>query len=124
MLHRVSAFIVALLVLLPTPGRAQTATDPGSIRGSVTAIGGTTVLPGTQITITNSAGFQAGVTITDGDGAFSLTDVPPGAYTLAASLDGFMTMTRAIRVDPAKQTQITVDLPLSGFAERVNVEAA
>jgi hypothetical protein len=94
------------------------------VHGSITAIGGTTALPGVQIALTNSAGFQTATVLTEADGTFLVDNVTPGSYTVTATLDGFVPTTRAVRVEPGRQAQIVIDLPLSGFSERVNVEAA
>jgi hypothetical protein len=122
---RLTALLIFLLTVLPTLARAQTpAAASGSVKGSITAIGGTTALPGVQVTLTNTSGFQTASVLTESDGTYAINDVAPGQYIVTASLDGFVTMTRAVRVESGKPAEAVIDLPLSGFSERVNVEAA
>lgn len=49
--------------------------------------------------------------LTDGDGGFTLTDVPPGDYTLEAWHETLGTVTRPVKVAPGGALEITIDMP-------------
>jgi hypothetical protein len=76
----------ALTFLLTTPTFAQQAT--GTVLGTVTDPQGA-VLPGTKVTVTNTATGIAHPATTDKDGNFHVLDLPIGTYTVMAEHSGF-----------------------------------
>lgn len=96
--YGIVAFLVTVLVL---PVRAQA---PGglTLMGCVMFFGGD-ALPGVQITVTGET--TARTVVTDGSGCYEAAGLPPGAYDVSASLQGFQTETkndvsvRAVRVE-------------------------
>jgi iron complex outermembrane receptor protein len=98
--------IVALIALVAAPASAQT--PNGRISGVVRDSGGAT-REGVTVRATNSATGAARSATTRGDGAYTISDVPPGTYTVAASLIGFR---RATRTNVAVQGDVNVDLVL------------
>lgn len=49
--------------------------------------------------------------LTDANGSFSLTDVPPGDYTIEAWHETLGTITRAVKIPPHGVLDITIDMP-------------
>ena len=47
------------------------------------------VLPGVTVTVTSSATGAARTAVTDEQGRYTITNLPPGTYTVAAELSGF-----------------------------------
>src|SRR5216117_350561 len=83
------AFLLVLSVLLAVGAFAQTATT-GAIEGKITQAG--TPLPGVTVEIRspNLQGVRSDVT--DAQGNFRFTLLPPGNYSITASLAGFNTV--------------------------------
>ncbi len=80
----------------PTGSRATTvrpaASSPatgGILHGRVTVAGGNQPLRRVRITL-NTPASNLPATVTDSQGLFELTDVPPGTYTLTASRAGYL----------------------------------
>ncbi len=101
-------FLTLLLcaVLLP-PLHAQNAAVTGQITN---AISGST-LPGVHIRLMNQTdnSFITGA-FSDGDGRFSIVDVPAGTYTLVSSFLGCKTDTRSITVTGKGGTEVNIAL--------------
>lgn len=69
------------LELTPAPASS------GTVYGTVTD--GTAPIPNATVKLFDSAGMPYKHTLTDGTGAFSMTDIPAGTYTLAAVAEGY-----------------------------------
>lgn len=69
--------------LEPPPAPASS----GTVYGTVTD--GTAPIPNATVKLFDSAGMPYKHTLTDGTGAFSMTDIPAGTYTLAAVAEGY-----------------------------------
>ncbi len=95
----------ALFVSTGTVAAAQGLGGAGTIQGVVKdATGG--VLPGTTVVITNPVtGFKR-ETVTDAQGQFAFRNLPPNAYRLQVSLQGF----KALEKDVDVRTSVPIDL--------------
>jgi hypothetical protein len=83
------------------------------------------VLPGATVTITQTATGTTRSVVTDGDGAYLLSNLPPGPYQLEVMLQGFRTYVQTgIVLQVAASPTINVSLALGGLEESVTVEAA
>jgi Carboxypeptidase regulatory-like domain len=83
------AVTLALLVLCPAIGRAQTTTS-SQINGTVTDSSGALVI-GATVTVTNPATGVVYHAVTDNLGAYHVTDLLPGTYTMEVAKNGFAT---------------------------------
>lgn len=92
-----------LVAVLPQLGLGQTA---GSIKGKVTDASTGNPLPGATVYL---RGTSMGAS-SDLNGDYSITDVPPGKYTLRVSYVGYRT--RSISLAVASGQQITEELKL------------
>jgi hypothetical protein len=96
-----------LALAMAATAAAQTFT--GGLRGAVRDVNG--VIPGVTVQLVNDDTGQAREAVTNDQGEYSFTAVPPGNYTVRASLTGFRTYeNRNIRV--AAQQFITLDIGL------------
>jgi len=105
---------VTLAVLFAFPAYAQT--PNGRISGVVRDSAGTT-REGVTVRATNTATGVTRTATTRGDGTYSISDVPPGTYTVAASLIGFRRATQAnvqVRGDTSVDL-VLVALPLQAI---------
>src|SRR5207248_2870404 len=83
------------------------------------------VLPGTTITATNEDTGLMRTTVTNGAGAYTISDLPVGRYRLSAELQGFKTATRTgIQLRVADDLGIDFELATGQVSETVNVEAS
>jgi hypothetical protein len=109
--------------LTPTLAHAQ-APDAGVIQGAVTTQAGTVRLPGAQVIVKDGAGVQVEALLCGDDGSFTIVGIKQGKYSVSASLAGFVTATTTAEVAPGKTTTISVDLPIEGISQTVDVVAS
>ena len=99
------ALILPLILLFVASTQAQTT---GSIEGKVVELPGESPLKGAQIFIQD---IQSTAT-TDANGYYCFPDIPPGVYTLKATLSGYRpAVQKGIRVKSGQKT--TVDFKLN-----------
>ena len=94
----------------------------GTLVGRVDDDGGAG-LPGVAVTITSPAlqGSRTAVTNVNGDYYFS--NLPPGDYTVKAALSGFQPATKTVKVSSGQQVTTNVRLGLAGVTSVVSVTA-
>jgi hypothetical protein len=119
--HRVSAFVVLVLVLSSVTVLAQ---STGEIAGRVTD-GSGAVLPGVTVTATQTdTGFSRSI-VTDGNGAYVMPNLPTGPYRLDMMLQGFRSYSQTgIVLQVGATPSINAQLEVGSLAETVSVEAA
>ncbi len=112
------ALLAAALLLVPTVTFAQSAT--GSIEGRVVDENGT-ALPGVTATATSPTMQGQKVAAADGNGQFRLVALPPGAYQVTFSLDGFQDVVQEdLRVGISSKLPLAVTMS-SSFTDTVVV---
>jgi hypothetical protein len=124
-MHRVlrglfgNVLLLLLTSALATAQQGSTAQISGTVKDTQ---GG--VMPGTDVTATQiETGFKRTV-VTDGDGAFTLTNLPVGPYRLDAVLQGFKSYSRTgIVLQVNASPTINIELSLGAVEESVLVEA-
>ena len=90
--HLVVALLCGLALVIQEPRDGQRAPTRGAtIRGQVTAAATGQPLHRVRITVDGSQGNPP-TAVTDTRGAFELTDVPAGTYTITATRAGFLTV--------------------------------
>ena len=113
--------ILAAIGLQAAPVAAQE--TGGSIRGTITDAQAA-VLPGVTITLRNDATNAVQTTVTNQQGAYVLSFVPIGRYTLTAELAGFSTARQAqIEVRVGDRLGIDLRLQVGALTEVVTVTA-
>lgn len=100
--------LLVLALVFAVSAFAQTATT-GAIEGKVTQ--GGTPLPGVTVEVRSTALQGVRTDVTDAQGHFRFTLLPPGQYTLAATLQGFNTITQNVAV--ALNKTLTLDVVMS-----------
>jgi hypothetical protein len=83
------AAVLTILLSISICGRAQSVTG-SQVNGTVTDSTGA-VVPGANVTVTNPATGVVYRAVTDGLGAYHVTDLPPGRYTMDVTKAGFAT---------------------------------
>jgi len=110
--------IFTFLITLGGDALAQTFT--GGLRGAVRDPGG--VVPAATVELINEATGVSRDTSTNEQGEFSFAAVPPGTYTLKASLGGFKTHeSKGIRIGAQQFITLDVTLEVGEVKELVTV---
>jgi hypothetical protein len=119
---RIVAIALALLAVAPAYLAAQT--------GATAQIGGTVkdesgaVLPGVDITVTQTATGAARNAVSDAAGAYVLTNLPIGPYRLEATLQGFRSYVQTgIVLQVNANPTINVVMALGAVSEQITVQA-
>jgi hypothetical protein len=101
------------------PAQAQTTT--GTILGNIKDTTGG-VLPGVTVTAVNQSNGATREALTDARGGYSFSALPPGTYTIAATVPGFYKAQRAnVRLPIASQVEVPFVLEVGGVQETVTV---
>ncbi|MGE0454563.1 MAG: carboxypeptidase regulatory-like domain-containing protein [Vicinamibacteria bacterium] len=116
-MKRLIGLALALLLAFAPAAFAQVSAG-GNIYGTVLDESGA-VLPGVSITVTGETGTRTAVT--GPQGAFRFLNLNSGRYTVAASLTGFATVTRAVQVTTGENVEFTLSLKVSGVQESIQV---
>ncbi len=95
----------------------------GSISGTIVDAT-SAVVPGAKVVIHNAVTNFTRQTMSDPSGAFGFTNVPPNAYDLTVTLQGFTTQTKTVEVRGAIPVQVTVTLEVAGGEQTVEVSAS
>ncbi len=111
-----SAMVVAV-----TPVWAQSVSD-GSITGTVTMATGE-VLPGVALKLTGASLVRGERAATSGgEGKYVFMSLPPGTYTLTATLQGFKTATAAgLVVERGGALNVPIKMEMGKYEEQITV---
>jgi outer membrane receptor for Fe3+-dicitrate len=113
--------MAALLVLLSAA--AAPAQTTGRITGTVTDTSGA-LLPAVTVTVTGPALQGQATAITDATGTYRFLSLPPGTYTVTATLAGFKTVQqRNVVVGLDRNVDVNVRMEVASVAETVTVDA-
>lgn len=113
----VRAAFCSVFLLIPTLALAQ-ATITGTVRDTS---GG--VLPGVTVEA-NSPAIQgtSRVAVSDGAGIYRIIDLPPGAYSVTATLPGFRTIRQDnVQVGGSATITIPIQMAVGGLEETITV---
>ena len=113
--------LLLILLLIPLSLTAQQIS--GTITGNVKDSSGA-VLPGAEVTATNTATRVDSVVVVNDDGLYRIPNLPPSVYDLTAALPGFKTSVVSgieVRVGAVFRRDVTLDV--GQIAEQVTVEA-
>jgi hypothetical protein len=120
------AMVTSCLAFMAGPALAQgPAGHGGSIEGTASTQTDSVKLPGVLIVVTrNGSAEEAGEQVTDANGHFALPELPPGHYTVRATLDGFEPIEKDANVEEGADVHLTIDLSIAAIAEHVDVVAS
>ena len=117
-----SSLIFVFMFLCCYEASAQ-AGSSGSIHG-VVADPSQAVIPGATVRIENPVSGFSQTTTTDGQGRFSISNIPFNPYHLTVSIKGFMPYSQDIDVRSTVPLSLNIGLKLTGASETVTVEAS
>ena len=114
----------SVVCLLLTGAVASAQLSTAQLSGRVTDESGA-VLPGVTVTMTQSETGFTRSDVTDGNGSYVLSNLPPGPYRLEVSLSGFRTYVQTgIVLQVAASPVINAALSVGALEETVTVEGA
>jgi outer membrane receptor protein involved in Fe transport len=118
----IPASVLALVILLvPISGGAQAIT--GTIEGRVTDVSGA-VLPGVDVTVTNESTGQVRSSVTNETGLYNVPLLPPGTYSVQASLPGFRSeLRRGLLLEVDRTARVEIQLQVGEVSEKIEVMA-
>lgn len=119
--HCAIAFVVLLLASAPAFAQQQ----PGGIAGLVRDTSGA-VLPGVTVEAASPALIEkVRSVVTDGEGRYSVVNLPLGTYTVTFSLGGFNTFRReGIQITTGFTATVNGDMQVGAIEETVTVSGA
>jgi hypothetical protein len=118
---RVCAAALALAVAVTTSVAAQQ-TESRVVGTLVDNSGG--ALPGVTVTVTSRQTGAVRTAVTEADGAFAVTNLAPGSYTVMAELSGFAPQTRQIVLGLGQIETMDLTLGVAAVTEAVTVSAS
>jgi len=109
-----AGFVMVLRTNLTVAASTVTAdialSHPGSIAGAVNASGGSPPIAGASI-VASQDGVDVASTLSDGTGAYSLSDLSPGTYTVTSASSGYASQSQTgISVTENGTTNVTFAL--------------
>src|SRR5262245_21501007 len=116
----IAVVVAPLLCLLTSSAVAQTTTS--TIEGTVSDSSGA-VVSGAEVKVTGTTLAGARTATTDARGAYRLTALPAGDYTLSVTAPGFAAAASALELTLNRVLVFDVSLQVEGVAETVQVGA-
>lgn len=104
-------YIALFLLLLLANYTALAQTGSGRIAGSVKDASGA-VIPGSKVSLVNTATGVSQDTTSDGEGVFNFPVVSIGQYQLSVTADGFTPYTESGKIKIDVNTSLTIDVTL------------
>jgi len=115
--------ILALCIMLGTPGDLLAQSDLGTISGFVRDPSGATVA-GAKVTVRNQSGIERTVN-TNESGFYTITNIPAGLYVLSVEATGFQGYrSNDNKLDPSGHLSIDVPLIVGSSTQTVQVTAS
>ncbi|MEK6374348.1 MAG: TonB-dependent receptor [Acidobacteriota bacterium] len=128
--YRVALLLVISMLLVAGVALAQTSTT-GAVQGTVSQ--GGTPLPGVTVEARSTALQGVRTEVTGAGGSFRFNQLPPGEYTITATLAGFNTVTqrnvgvglnRTVTLEVSMSPQVSEQITVTGAAPVVDVTSA
>ena len=96
--------------------------EPGQIGGVIVDVNGA-VIPGAEITVTNTQTGTGLTTRSDDEGHWKIAGVPPGAVKVTISVPGFKRMQYDLDLQASKPVRLGTKLDVAAVNETVNITA-
>ncbi len=112
-------FKLVLFTLFSVFALSQSTTS-GDITGTVTDPSGA-VVPNAKVTATNDATAEAHTATSNGQGAYRLSFLKPGTYTISATASGFQAATRKVQVGLGQVATANIAMALTTATTTIEV---
>lgn len=114
------AILMAGFLLVPALALAQRTTT-GTVTGRIVDSNGG-VLPGVTVTLKSPEALGEFSGVTDGEGIYRVSNLPPATYEVKAELQGFQTVIRHETVRLGAVTQVDITLSVGSVSETITVQ--
>ena len=115
--------VLVFLVSLMAVGMAIAQSDFGTISGYIKDPSGA-IVPNAKVTVQNQSGLERQAT-TNESGFYTVTNLPPGIYTMSAEAAGFNKYeTKDNKLDPSSNLALDATLTVGATTQTVEVKAS
>lgn len=115
--------LLVFALLASTTPEAWSQGDTSSISGTVSDTSGA-VIPNVKVTAHNEATGSDRIITTNNSGAYTITNLPPGMYTVRAEISGFQTAVQSgVHLDPNIGSRVDLKLQPGSASTTINVVA-
>lgn len=111
---------MALIMVFLLPAAALAQGGSGRITGTITDPSGA-VIPGAEVTIINAETGRTIQAVTNDQGRYASVPLLPGAYRVEASLPGFKTAVKTLRLEVDETAVVNISLEVGEMSEHVEV---
>jgi hypothetical protein len=118
---KLQRFTICFFLLLLVAAGAFAQGTTGALTGTVTQAG--TNLPGVTVTISSPALQGTRTTVTNDNGDYSFSAIPPGQYKVVFSLSGLTDVNKNVQVNLVETRRLDADMKMSAVAEAITVTA-
>ena len=120
MRRRLGSVMLFAVLFLAAGARAQESASSGIVGQVVDSTKG--AMPGATVTVINTGTNAQRVVTTDGEGRFSIPNLPPAIYTVRVELSGFTTSeVKGLILRNGEVARPTIQLGLANVSENVTV---
>jgi len=118
---KLQRFTICFFLLLLVAAGAFAQGTTGALTGTVTQAGAN--LPGVTVTISSPALQGTRTTVTNENGDYNFSAIPPGTYKVVYSLSGLTDTSKTAQVNLVQTTRLDADMKMSAVAEAITVTA-
>lgn len=118
---KLQRFTICFFLLLLVAAGAFAQGTTGALTGTVTQAG--TNLPGVTVTISSPTLQGTRTTVTNENGDYNFSAIPPGQYKVTYSLSGMTDVVKNTSVNLVETTRMDADMKMSAVAEAITVTA-
>src|SRR3954449_7094543 len=118
---KLQRFTICFFLLLLVAAGAFAQGTTGTLTGTVSQAG--TNLPGVTVTISSPAMQGSRTTVTNENGDYNFSAIPPGTYKVVFSLSGLADVNKNVQVNLVETKRLDADMKMSAVAEAITVTA-
>jgi len=118
---KLQRFTICFFLLLLVAAGAFAQGTTGALTGTVTQAG--TNLPGVTVTVSSPKLQGTRTTVTNENGDYNFSALPPGTYKVTFSLSGLTDVAKNAQVSLVETTRLDADMKMSAVSEAITVTA-